>query len=86
MVLVTKKGKEEKVDAMCLRAFLNGSVDDRVLPGAIVSLPAPLFRELESAGKVRRAGKGDKHNPVEPQYGPAAKSEKPKEDDKGEGK
>ena len=76
MVLVTKKGKEEKVDAKVLRAFFNGSTDDRVLPGAIIGLPALLFRELESAGKVRRAGKGDKNEPKEPLYGQAAKSEK----------
>ena len=83
MVLVTKKGKEEKVDAKVLRAFFNGSVDDRVLPGAIIELPAPLFRELESARKVRRAGKGDKNEPKEPQYGQAAKSEKPAGAEKG---
>jgi hypothetical protein len=74
MVLVTKKAREEKIDAKVLRAFFNGSTEDKVFPGAIVALNGPLFRELEAANKVRRAGKGDKNEPVEPKYGdPAAK-------------
>ena len=83
MVLVTKRAREEKVDAKVLRAFYNGSVEDKVFPGAIVALKGPTFRELEAANKVRRAGKGDKNEPVEPTYGPPAVAAKTDKADEG---
>lgn len=78
MVLVSKKGQAENVEAKVLRSFYNGGPDKRVLPGAIVTLPGTLFRELEAAGKVKRAGKGEKDEPVLPTYGkqPEAKTQK----------
>ena len=59
MALTTKK-RDEKVKAKVERAFLNGGIDKKVFPGAVVELDYQLFRELEAAGKVRRATDKDK--------------------------
>lgn len=67
MALTTKK-RDEKVKAKVERAFLNGGIDKKVFPGAVVELDYQLFRELEAAGKVRRATDKDKNEPKEPVY------------------